>query len=78
MKHGLSKRNDEQLVTKHVAKPSEKARPVKVTVRNSIMSGTIGPEVWIMSGLLLSLVQQIVSVSLLQKLGVSRGINMDK
>jgi hypothetical protein len=75
---GLNKRNDEPPVTRHDVRQSEKARPTKVTVRSSIMSGTIAPEVWIMSGLLLSLVQQIVSVNLLRKHVVKPVTNMDK
>jgi len=72
---GLNKRSDEPLVTEHDVRQSEKARPRKVTVRNSTTSGTIAPEVWIMSGLLLSLVQQIVSVNLLRKHVVKRETN---
>ena len=63
----LNRRSDERLVTKPDVKQSEKAEQRKATARNSTTSGTIAPEVWIMSGLLLSLVQQIVSVNLLQK-----------
>jgi hypothetical protein len=75
---GLNKRSDEPLVTEHDARQSEKARSVRVTTRSSIMSGAIAPEVWIMSGLLLSLVQQIVSVNLLRKHVANRVTNMDK
>lgn len=78
MLRGLNRRNAEPLVTEHVVRPSEKEEPTKVTARNSITSGTIAPEVWIMSGLLLSLVQQIVSVNLLLKLGENPETNMDK
>jgi len=57
-----------KLVTKRDAKPSNKAKPTRETEKKSITSATIGPEVWIMSGLLLSLVQQIAGVSLQQRL----------
>lgn len=53
---------------------SEKAVSAKETERNSTTSGPIGLEVLIMSGLVLSVVQQIVSVSLLQKLEARREI----
>jgi len=75
---GLNKRSDEPLVTEPDVRQSEKARPAKVTVRSSTTSGTIAPEVWIMSGLLLSLVQQIVNVNLLQRHVAKPVINMDK
>lgn len=58
-------------------KPSEKAKLAKEMARNSTTSGPIAPEVWIMSGLLLSLVQQIVGVSLQRKHGVNQETNME-
>ena len=78
MKQGLSKRSDEPLVIEQDARQSEKEKPIKVTVKNSTTSVRIAPEVWIMSGLLLSLVQQIVSVNLLRKHVAKRVINMDR
>jgi len=48
---------------------SRQAELVKETERKSIISATIAPEVWIMSGLLLSVVTQIVYVNRVPKLG---------
>lgn len=59
-------------------KPSEKERFEKETARSSTTSGTIEPEVWIMSGLLLSLVVQIGGASLLPKLGAKPEIHTHK
>lgn len=57
---------------------SKKAELAREMEKNSITSGPIVPEVWIMSGLLLSLVQQIVAGSLQQKPGAKPGTNMDR
>jgi hypothetical protein len=55
-------------VTKRDVRPSKEALPTREMEKKSITSATIAPEVWIVSGLLLSLVQQIVGVSLRQRL----------
>jgi hypothetical protein len=54
-------------------KPSERAKFAKAMEKNSTTSGTIAPEVWIMSGLLSSLVLQIVGVSLQRRHGEKQG-----
>lgn len=54
--------------TQRDEKQCDKVKSAKETTSNSTTSDTIGPEVWIMSGLLLSVVMQIVSVSHLPKL----------
>lgn len=56
-------------VTELELEHKEKASSIRETGKNSITSGTTVPEVWIMSGLLLSVVMQIVSASHLPKLG---------
>lgn len=43
------------LVIEHTEEQKRKASSTKVTVKNSITSASIVPEVWIMLGLLLSL-----------------------
>jgi len=66
------KLNVVKLVTKRDVKRSKQAVPTKETERKSITSATIEPEVWIMSALLLSLVQQIVGASLQQRPGAEQ------
>jgi hypothetical protein len=68
MRAGLNKLKGVLLGTGRDVKLSEKAEPEKEMVKNSTTSGTIVLEVWIMSGLLLSLGQQIVAVNLRQRL----------
>lgn len=77
MKLGLSKRKDGQLVTRLDESQTEKAGLTKAIVPNSITSDTIELEVWIMSGLVLSVVQLIVGVSLQQKLAAKPETNME-
>jgi hypothetical protein len=72
MKAVLNKLRDVLLVTERDVKPSEKVKSEKEMAKNSTTSGITGLEVLIMSGLVLSLVQQIVSASLLQRLGVNQ------
>lgn len=52
------------LVTVRVVKRWRGEPSTKVTERNSTTSGTTQPEAWIMSGLVLSVVAQIVAASL--------------
>jgi hypothetical protein len=77
MQHVLSKLKGAWLAIGPERKRSEKVVHEKETARNSTTSGTIVPEVWIMSGLLLSLVQQTVGVNLLQKPVEKPGTNME-
>lgn len=65
-------------VIKRDVRPSSKDVPTRETEKKSTTSGTIGPEVWIMSGLLLSLVQQIAVVSRQQRLEDRQDINNQK
>lgn len=67
MKIVLNKFVDVSRVIVRGVRRSEKVESVKVMEKSSITSDTIEPEVWIMSGLLLSLVLQTVGVNLLQK-----------
>lgn len=69
MRAVLSKLRDVLPATGRDVKQSEKAKSEREMEKNSTTSDIIGLEVLIMSGLVLSLVQQIVSASLLQKLG---------
>jgi len=78
MRAVLNKLNGVLRGTARDGKLSEKERSAKETARNSTTSGTIEPEVWIMSGLLLSLVVQIGGASLLPKPGAKPGINTTK
>lgn len=59
----LSKRSDVLLAIELGIKLSNQGRSTKVTISNSTMSVPIAPEVWIASGLLLSLVTQIAYVN---------------
>jgi hypothetical protein len=63
MKPVLNRLRGVKLVTKPAEKLCEKDWSEKATEKNSITSGFIEPGVWIMSGLLLSLVTQIAYVS---------------
>ena len=74
---GLNKRKGVLPVTRLDAKPFEKAELTKETPSNSTTSGTIELEAWIMSGLVLSVVQLIVGVNLQQKLGAKPETNME-
>jgi hypothetical protein len=67
MKRDRNKFGAVRRVTEYVRRRSNKGVSTKVTTKNSITSATIQPEVWIASGLVLSVVQQIVVVSLLIK-----------
>jgi len=67
MKSGPPKSNDVKRVTKQEARPSNEGLSTKETAKRSTISDTIQPEVWILSGLVSSLVLQIVAVSLLIK-----------
>jgi ribosomal protein S3 len=67
MKIDLSKSAVVKLVTKLGAKRCKRVSSTRATEKNSTTSGTIAPEVWIMSGLLLSLAAQIVAVNLPRK-----------
>lgn len=67
MKIDLNRLRGAWHVTVHVVRLKRKASSTKVMEKRSITPATIAPEVWIMSGLLLSLAQQIGSVSLRQK-----------
>jgi hypothetical protein len=58
-------------------KPSERAKSTREMGKNSTTSGPIEPEVWIMSGLLSSLVLQIVGVSLQRRHGEKLETNME-
>lgn len=78
MKIVLNRSSVVKHVTVYAAKQRKKDESTKVTVRSSTTSGTIAPEVWIMSGLLLSLVQQIVGVSLQQRPEAKQDINQKK
>lgn len=74
MQRVLNKFVDVSRVIVRGGRRSEKVESVKVMEKNSITSGTIEPEVWIMSGLLLSLVLQTVGVNLLQRRAEKREI----
>jgi len=50
-------------VTRRDARPLNAVLSIRATERKSITSGSTAPEVWIMSGLLLSVVMQIVYAS---------------
>jgi len=67
MKRDRGKSSDVKPVIKQEAKPSNEDQSTKETIKNSTTSDTIRLEAWIVSGLLLSVVQQIVAVSLLIK-----------
>jgi hypothetical protein len=73
MQHALNKLRGVWRAIVREPKQSAKAGLEKEMVKNSITSGPIGLEVWIMSGLLSSLVLQIVAGSLKQRLGVKPG-----
>lgn len=68
MKTVRPKLDDAKQGTQPVGKGCGQVLSTKEMGKNSTTSVTIVPEVWIMSGLLLSLVMQIVSVSHLPKL----------
>lgn len=68
MKTVRPKLDDAKQGTQLDGKACDKVPCVRGMGKNSTTSVTIVPEVWIMSGLLLSLVMQIVSVSHLPKL----------
>ena len=74
---GLNKLRDAWRATVPERKRSEKVVQEKAMEKNSTTSGTIVPEVWIVSGLLLSLGQQIVGVNLLQKPVAKPGTNTE-
>lgn len=67
MRIDLSRLKDVLHVIARVESQSPQGEPIKVMAKNLTTPGTIEPEVWIMSGLVLSLVTQIVSVSLQQR-----------
>lgn len=62
-KIGLSKSDEELLAIELVRKHLNEAQSIKATERNSTTLVSTAPEVWIMSGLVLSVVTQIVFVS---------------
>jgi len=67
MKRDQGKSSDVKLEIKQEERLLNEGQSTKETTKNSTTSDTIRLEAWIVSGLLLSVVQQIVAVSLLIK-----------